>query len=117
MIKIYGIKNCDTVRKTLQWFGAQETTVQFIDFKKEPPTPELIQQWIALLGWESLINRRGTTWRNLPEQTKASLDSVSAVPLIQQQPSLIKRPLIERQGDVWIGFDPQQFAHIISRES
>ena len=117
MIKIYGIKNCDTVRKTLRWFAEQDAAVEFIDFKKAPPSPELIQQWIALLGWEGLINKRGTTWRKLPEQTKASLDNVSAVPLIQAQPSLIKRPLIELQGEVWIGFDLQQFAHIISRES
>jgi Spx/MgsR family transcriptional regulator len=117
LIKIYGIKNCDTVRKTLRWFSEQGVAVQFVDFKKEPPSPELIQQWIALLGWESLVNKRGTTWRKLPEQTKTALDSLTAIALIEQQPSLIKRPLIELQGQVWIGFDLQQFAHIISRES
>ncbi|MFT5008864.1 MAG: arsenate reductase [Granulosicoccus sp.] len=117
MIKIYGIKNCDTVKKTLRWFAEQNVTVDFIDFKKEPPTAELIQQWIALLGWESLVNKRGTTWRKLPETTKTSVDSTSAVALIQHQPSLIKRPLIELQGHLWIGFDLSQFAHIISRES
>lgn len=109
MIKIYGIKNCDTIKKTLKWFEAHALEYQFIDYKKEAPSQALAEIFLTQFPWDVVINKRGTTWRKLDEQTKSTMDSVKAIPLIQAQPSIIKRPIIEHNGQFYIGYDESQF--------
>jgi arsenate reductase len=113
MIKIYGIKNCDTIKKTLKWFEANNLEYQFIDYKKTPPDASLAKAFIDALGWETVINKRGTTWRKLDDKTKAAVTEDSAVSLIIKQPSMIKRPIIEQNGQFLIGYNETQFAQFI----
>lgn len=113
MIKIYGIKNCDTIKKTLRWFESNNLEYQFIDYKKQPPEEPLARDFINTLGWETVINKRGTTWRKLDEETKNTVTDETAVSLIMQQPSMIKRPIIEHDGTFLIGYDESQFAQFI----
>lgn len=112
MIKIYGIKNCDTIKKTLKWFTANELPYEFIDYKKTPPDQALAETFLAHFAWDVVINKRGTTWRKLDEQTKSSMDSDVAIQLIQEQPSIIKRPIIENNGQFQIGYDEGQFEQL-----
>jgi len=113
MIKIYGIKNCDTIKKTLKWFDAKSTDYQFIDYKKERPSPLLAKQLITTHGWETIVNKRGTTWRKLDDQTKDAMSNESAIKLIQEQPSIIKRPIVESNEMTIVGFDEEQFEQLI----
>jgi Spx/MgsR family transcriptional regulator len=113
MIKIYGIKNCDTIKKTLKWFDAHQLPYTFIDYKKEPPTAELASTFLDAHHWETIINKRGTTWRKLDEQTKTEMDQTRAIALIQEQPSIIKRPIVENDGQLWVGYDEAQFEQFI----
>ncbi len=92
---VYGIANCDTVKKARAWLTQRGLTHRFVDFKKTPPTPELLSNWMAQLGWETLLNRQGTTWRNLsPAEQAAVQDAHSAAALMARHTSVIKRPVI-----------------------
>lgn len=113
MIKIYGIKNCDTIKKTLKWFDAHNLDYQFIDYKKQPPDADLARQFVTEFGWETVINKRGTTWRKLDQDTKDSITDDSAVALMIEQPSIIKRPIIEQSGKRWLGYDETQLEQLI----
>ena len=94
-ITLYGIPNCDTVKKARAWFDAQGLPYAFHDFKKQG-VPDRLAAWTAAVGWEKLVNRQGTTWRRLDSQTQASVqDAASASALMQAQPSVIKRPVVE----------------------
>jgi Spx/MgsR family transcriptional regulator len=104
MIDLYGIPNCDTVKKARTSLDAAGYDVRFHDFKKEPPTLALLERWADAVGWEALLNRRGTTFRGLPEADKADIDRARALRLMQAHPSLIKRPVIERVGVVTVGW-------------
>jgi len=113
-ITLYGIPNCDTVKKARTWLTEAGAEVRFHDFKKQG-VPELrLDAWIASAGWDALLNRRGTTWRKLDPATQASVsDATSAKALMLIQPSLIKRPVVEwgNQGNpaITVGFEPQSF--------
>lgn len=109
MIKIYGIKNCDTIKKTLKWFDSQSVSYEFIDYKKTPPTKELAQSFLAENAWETVINKRGTTWRKLDETVKANMNAEHAIPLMMDQPSIIKRPIIESNNNFFVGYDEPTF--------
>lgn len=113
MLKIYGIKNCDTIKKTLRWFDAQGVDYQFVDYKKEPPTSELASAFLGAHNWEIIVNKRGTTWRKLDDDTKNTMDQKAALALIQEQPSIIKRPIIEKNGQFWVGYDESQFEQLV----
>lgn len=113
MIKIYGIKNCDTIKKTLKWFDAKGVDYRFVDYKKEPPTAELASAFLDAHHWETIVNKRGTTWRKLDDDTKSSMDKDKAIALIQEQPSIIKRPVIEVKNQYWVGYDEAQFEQFI----
>jgi Spx/MgsR family transcriptional regulator len=113
MIKIYGIKNCDTIKKTLKWFEAHNADYQFIDYKKEPPTKELAATFLNALPWDVVINKRGTTWRKLDDDTKAQMDSTLAIETMVHSPSIIKRPIIEKDGKIWSGYDENLFEELI----
>lgn len=114
-LTVYGIPNCDTLKKARAWLTAQGVTHQFHDFKKLGAPPALLEGWTAALGWERLLNRQGTTWRKLDAATQdAVTDAASASALMQVHTSLIKRPVVDwgtqPAATVTVGFDPADWA-------
>ena len=114
VITVYGIPNCDTVKKSRAWFAEQGLDIQFHDFKKQGVPADLLPGWLKAVGWQKLVNRQGTTWRKLDAATQASVqDDASASALVQQQPSVIKRPVVQWQDaqglHVTVGFVPDQW--------
>lgn len=103
-ITIYGIRNCDTVQRALAHVDGLGLAYRFHDFKREGLSRELAQCWIAALGVEGLLNRRGTAWRKLDAATQAGFDGAQAAELLMAHPSVIKRPVIERGGELRVGF-------------
>ncbi|WMJ74294.1 ArsC family reductase [Cytophagaceae bacterium ABcell3] len=100
-MKVYGIKNCDTVKKALKWLNDHEVEFEFHDYKKEGVDEQKLQEWFAQFSAEDLVNKRGTTWRKLTDEEKeAASDPSKAAALIQDNTSMIKRPLIENDGAV-----------------
>jgi len=113
MIQLYGIPNCDTVRKARAWLAQQGLACTFHDYKKEGADPARLSQWADTVGWEALLNRRGTTFRALPEADKAEIDRAKALQLMQAHPSLIKRPVVEHGQGVLVGFDPAEWQRVL----
>ncbi|MEQ8409926.1 MAG: arsenate reductase [Erythrobacter sp.] len=114
-IHLYGIPNCDSVRKARKWLEAEGRDHVFHDFKKEGVDPAKVKAWIATKGLDVVVNRRGTTFRKLSEGDKvASQDSHSAVALLVQRPSLIKRPVVEHEGGILIGFKENEWSQSLS---
>jgi len=105
-IKMYGIKNCDTVRKSLRWFTDHNVKIDFVDFKKSPPDCSDIARWVEAFGWDKLINKRGTTWRKLPDTSKNNNEPSFLAQLLIEQPSIIKRPIVEIVGRCYLGYQP-----------
>jgi Spx/MgsR family transcriptional regulator len=105
MIALYGIPNCDTVKKARVWLDAQGLEYAFHDYKKRGADPAKLAAWSDAVGWEALLNRRGTTFRALSDADKAGIDRAKAIRLMQASPSLIKRPVVEHSGGVLVGFD------------
>ncbi len=110
MTTLYGIKNCDTVKKARAWLEAQGMAYQFHDFRKEGLDAPLLEKWEAKLGWEALLNKRGTSWRKLDESQREGVDRVKAMALMLDQPSLIKRPVLETVTKTLIGFTADYYA-------
>jgi arsenate reductase (glutaredoxin) len=111
MITLHGISNCDTVKKARAWLDAHGVDYRFHDFKKLGAPAALIEGWAEVVGWEALLNRRGTTFRALSDADKADIDRAKAASLMEANPSLIKRPVVEDQnGKVTIGFSEAAFA-------
>ena len=107
---LYGIPNCDTVKKARTWLQDHGIDFTFHDFKKQGLTPELVKAWLQDLDWTTLVNRKGTTWRNLPDERKAAIvDADSALALMLENPSVIKRPVVQGAGLVTVGFSPAAF--------
>lgn len=108
-LKVYGIPNCDTVKKARAWLDGQGVAYEFHDFRKAGVPVDRLGAWSRAAGWEKLVNRQGTTWRKLdPARQAAVRDEASARDLMLEQPSVIKRPVVEWPGGrVTIGFDPQ----------
>ena len=106
-LRLYGIANCDTVKRARAWLTANGVDHEFVDFKKAGLEPERLARWVDTLGWEPLLNRRGTTWRKLPTERQAAVvDSASAQALMLDQLSVIKRPVLEwADGRLTVGFD------------
>ena len=104
MIMIYGLKNCDTCRKARKWLDTEGLKHQFKDVRADALEGATIARWIAAVGWEVLLNRRGTTWRNLPDGDKHEVDADKAQTLMTEHPALIKRPVFEVNGKVLVGF-------------
>lgn len=106
-LTLYGIPNCDTVKKARAWLADQGVAVVFHDFKKQGVPPDQLQRWLAAAGWQQVLNRRGTTWRKLDAATQASVqDAASAAALLLREPSAIKRPVLAWPDEhVSVGFD------------
>jgi arsenate reductase len=108
---LYGIPNCDTVKKARTWLSDNGHDFTFHDFKKQGLSRELVQGWLKDLDWETLVNRKGMTWRNLSDERKAQIkDADSAIELMLENPSVIKRPVLQGIGQVSVGFSADQFA-------
>lgn len=114
MITIYGIKSCDTVRKACRWLDGENVDYQFHDFKKQGVDAELAQHWIAKLGLDTVINRRGTTYRKLDDETKATLTDITAVAVIQQNPSVVKRPVLAIDDQLTVGFSEEKYRELLN---
>ena len=109
---LYGIPNCDTVKRARAWLAEHGVDAVFHDFKKQGVPVDLLPAWLGTLGWSSLVNRQGTTWRKLDAATQAAVvDDASAAALMQAQPSVIKRPVVAwADGTLTLGFKPEDFA-------
>lgn len=112
-MKLYGIPNCDTVKKARAWLHAHHLVHDFHDFKKQGVNASWLQQVIAQTGWQALLNQRGTTWRKLDSATQnAVTDQQTAIALMLAYPSLIKRPVLEARGKYHFGFSESQYLAI-----
>jgi arsenate reductase len=109
MTIMYGIKNCDTVKKARAWLDAHKVDYQFHDYKTEGIDRARLEKWVKALGWETVLNRAGTTFRKLPDKDKEGLTEKKAIALMLDQPSMIKRPMIEKSGKLLIGFKPEAY--------
>lgn len=109
MVTVYGIKNCDTVKKALRKLDALGVDYTFHDYKKSGVSAATLQSWITECGWEVLVNKRGTTWRKLPDTVRDTLDADSSVAVMQENTSVIKRPVIEHEGPLIVGYDETRY--------
>ena len=115
MITLYGIPNCDTVKKSRAWFTQQGIDIVFHDFKKQGVPTVQLSQWVEKLGWELLLNKKGSTWRTLDAATQAAVvDAASAMALMQRESSSIKRPVVALNNQVTVGYQPVAWSHILS---
>jgi arsenate reductase len=111
-MKLYGIRNCDTVKKARNWLDEQGIPYEFHDFKKDELNEAQLSQWENAVGWERLLNRRGTTWRKLSHEVRDTIDAQSAHDLMLENTSIIKRPVVEHEGSVYVGFNAEDWAII-----
>ena len=105
-IVVYGIPNCDTMKKARAWLVDARVVYAFHDYKKAGADPARLRRWAEIAGWERLLNRSGTTFRKLPEAERADLDESRALALMAAHPSMIRRPVVEHAGGLLVGFDP-----------
>ena len=108
-IILYGIPNCDTVKKARTWLSARGVDYAFHDYKKAGADAAQIARWVEIAGWEKLLNRAGTTFRKLPDADKEGLDEDKAIALMLAQPSMIKRPVLDAKGKLTVGFKPEEY--------
>ena len=113
-ITIYGIKNCDTMKKARAWLDGHGVAYDFHDYRAEGVAKDKLKQWSDELGWETLLNRAGTTFRKLPEADKEGLNEKKALALMLAQPSMIKRPVIEKGARLLVGFKPEEYIKAFS---
>jgi arsenate reductase len=115
-MKVYGIKNCNTVKKALDWLKDHDIDYEFHDFKKLGVSESELDRWASETGWEALVNRKGTTWRQLePGQQKSITSKEEAFRLMQAKTSVVKRPVIEKNGRVILGFDEAAYERFFNR--
>lgn len=107
---IYGIKNCDTMAKARRWLDERGVAYRFHDYKAEGVARDVLKGWVGKVGWEVLLNRAGTTFKKLPDADKAGVDQAKAISLMLAQPSMIKRPVLDVDGKLIVGFKPEVYA-------
>ena len=108
-VTIYGIKSCDTMRKAFNWLESAGIDYKFHDYKKEGLAQADLEKWVGKAGWEKLLNRAGTTFRKLPEEDRADLNEQKAISLMLAQPSMVKRPVLIKDGQIIVGFKPELY--------
>jgi len=113
--RIYGIKNCDTMKKAFAWLDAHKVAYEFHDYKKQGVPPGKLKQWAERAGWEKLANTRGPTWRKIPEARKANLTASRVIALLEENSSAIKRPIVEGGRTLLVGFDADEFSRALPR--
>lgn len=115
-MKLYGIPNCDTVKKARAWLDEQDVKYEFHDYKKQGVPLDVLKKAARQLGWEALVNKRGPTWRKQPDEVKATVaDEHSALVFLRDTPSAIKRPLLEIDGKYHLGFSPEHYQEIFKK--
>ncbi|MFT4906672.1 MAG: arsenate reductase [Oleispira sp.] len=115
MITMFGIKNCDTIKKARKWLEVEGIDYQFHDYKKDGLSVDMLNTWVKDLGWEALVNKRGTTWRKLPEEVKESIDQAAAIQVMLDNTSIIKRPLlIDDAQHKLLGFNAEDYQNFIN---
>lgn len=114
-IAMYGIKNCDTIKKARTWLEERGVGYDFHDYKASGIDRAKLQGWVDELGWEVLLNRAGTTFRKLPDADRVDIDAAKAIVLMQAQPSMIKRPVLEADGQLLVGFKPDVYQAKLGR--
>ena len=113
MITLYGIKNCDTIRKARRWLAEHGIEYRFHDFRGDGISEAMLAPWIGELGWEQLLNRRGTTWRRLPETERNSINRDSAMRIMLAQPAIIRRPVLDTGKTRHIGFSDEAYTALL----
>lgn len=113
MITLYGIPNCDTIKKARQWLSKNDIDYQFHDYKKLGVPEKQLKQWSKKVGWEILLNKRGTSWRKLDETTKSSINEKIAIKIMLENPSIIKRPVLDTDGEIKVGFSEQEYKSLL----
>ena len=111
-VTMYGIANCDTIKKAKKWLDREGVDFEFHDYRKQGLDAGLLNKWVDALGWEALLNRRGTTWRKLPDDVKDNIDLDSAIEVMLEYPAIIKRPLLEKDKIFHSGFSDSQYRAI-----
>ena len=114
-VTLFGIPNCDTVKKARDWLAQHGIAYSFHDYKKSGIERAKLAGWVEKLGWEVVLNRAGTTFRKLPEAERADIDGEKAIDLMLSQPSMIKRPVVEYAGGLLIGFKPDQWTQALGK--
>jgi arsenate reductase len=114
MVTLYGIKNCDTVRKARRWLEQHGVDYRFHDLRDDGLSRSRLTAWVKELGWEALLNRRATTWRQLPAARRDALDHAKAVDLMLEHPTLIKRPVLEIENRHYPGFKEERYSELFS---
>jgi arsenate reductase len=109
-VTIHGIKACDTMKKARAWLDDHGVAYAFHDYKIAGISPEILKAWAGKVGWEVLLNRAGTTFRSLPDADKTGVDEAKAIALMAAQPSMIKRPVLDVDGELLVGFRPEAYA-------
>ena len=109
-ITVYGIKNCDTMKKAFAWLTSQGIAYEFIDYKKAGVAEARLPDWNQRAGWEKLLNTRGLMWKKLTDQERSAVDESKALKLMAQYPSLIKRPVLDTGKQLIVGFSPENYA-------
>lgn len=117
MTTLYGIKNCDTIKKARQWLNQQNIDYQFVDYRTDGLSLAMLQEFAEACGWQPLLNTRGTTFRQLPDSDKADLTEKKALELMLAQPAMIKRPLLVHNGRYVIGFKPAEYQQFFESET
>jgi len=114
MTTLYGIKNCDTVKKAIKWLNKHHIEHRFHDFRKDGIDADLVQGWLKSLDWETLVNKRSTTWKQLDEATKQKLSADNVVERLVAHPTLIKRPVLVTEHHVTVGFKAEHYQQLYS---
>lgn len=114
-ITIYGIPNCDTMKKARNWLDAHGVAYSFHDYRASGIERGRLKSWVGKLGWERLLNKASTTFRELPEKDRAAIDEAKAITLMLAQPTMIKRPVLDKDGTLTIGFKPEIYAELFKR--
>ena len=110
---VYGIRNCDTMKKAFAWLDGRKVAYDFHDYKKAGVPPGKLKAWAKQVGWEKLANTRGPTWRKIPDAKKAGLNEARALALLEENTSAIKRPIIETGSKLLVGFDPDEYSRTL----
>lgn len=113
MITLYGIRNCETMKKAFVWLDERNVEYSFHDYQKAGIDAERLRLWVKHLGWKTLLNTKGTTWRKLTPEQQADMSQAKAIALMLENPSIIKRPVVETGDRLLVGFDPGLFASFI----
>ena len=111
---LYGISNCDTVKKAKNWLELNNIDYKFHDFRKQGLEPEIIQNWLTQISWDKLLNKRSTTWRNLELEVQQSVNAENIIQLLVENPTLIKRPVLKVNGIINVGFNADTYQGIFN---